>query len=103
MSKDITIKKGLDIRLVGSADKVLVDAPKSKTCTIQPADFHLTIPKMVVKEGAKLRAGDELFYSKTQDSIKVVSPIAGTLKEIRRGAKRVITHMALTSLATLVQ
>ncbi|EAP86791.1 Na(+)-translocating NADH-quinone reductase subunit A [Croceibacter atlanticus] len=95
MSKDITIKKGLDIRLVGSADKVLVDAPKSKTCTIQPADFHLTIPKMVVKEGAKLRAGDELFYSKTQDSIKVVSPIAGTLKEITRGAKRVITHIVI--------
>lgn len=95
MSKDISIKKGLDIRLVGSADKVLVDAPQTKTCTIQPADFHLTIPKMVVKEGAKLKVGDELFYSKTVESIKVVSPISGTLKEIRRGAKRVITHVVI--------
>ena len=95
MSKDIRIKKGLDIRLVGSADKVLVEAPQSKTCTIQPSDFHLTIPKMVVKEGAKLRAGDELFYSKTTESIKVVSPISGTLKEIKRGAKRVITHIVI--------
>jgi len=95
MSKDIRIKKGLDIRLVGEAEQVLAEGPKSRTVTIRPLDFHLTTPKLVIKEGAKLKAGDEIFYSKTQEDIRFVSPVSGTLKEIRRGAKRVITHLVI--------
>lgn len=95
MSKDIRIKKGLDIRLVGEAEKLISEGPRSRTITIRPSDFHLIIPKMVVKEGAKLQAGDEIFFSKTQESIRFVSPVAGTLKEIKRGARRVITDLVI--------
>ena len=95
MSKDIRIKKGLDIRLMGEAEKVISEAPRSRTITIRPSDFHLVTPKMVVKEGAKLQAGDEIFFSKTQEEIRFVSPVAGTLKEIKRGARRVITDLVI--------
>ena len=95
MSKDIRIKKGLDIRLVGEAEKVISEGPRSRTITIRPSDFHLVTPKMVVKEGAKLQAGDEIFFSKTQEEIRFVSPVAGTLKEIKRGARRVITDLVI--------
>ena len=95
MSKDIRIKKGLDIRLVGEAEKVISEGPRSRTITIRPSDFHLITPKMVVKEGAKLQAGDEIFFSKTQEAIRFVSPVAGTLKEIKRGARRVITDLVI--------
>ena len=95
MSKDIRIKKGLDIRLVGEAEKVISDCPLTRTITIRPSDFHLVIPKMVVKEGAKLQAGDELFYSKSQEQIRFVSPVAGTLTEIKRGPRRVITEIVI--------
>lgn len=95
MSKDIRIKKGLDIRLVGEAEKVISEGPRSRTITIKPSDFHLVTPKMVVKEGAKLQAGDEIFFSKTQEEIRFVSPVAGTLKEIKRGARRVITDLVI--------
>jgi Na+-transporting NADH:ubiquinone oxidoreductase subunit A len=95
MSKDIRIKKGLDIRLVGEAEKVVSECPRSRTITIRPSDFHLVTPKMVVKEGAKLQAGDELFFSKSQESIRFVSPVAGTLTEIKRGARRVITDLVI--------
>ena len=57
MSKDIKIKKGLDIRLKGVAEKTLSNAPRSRTFAIRPSDFHLVKPKMVVKEGGKLKAG----------------------------------------------
>lgn len=50
---------------------------------------------MVVKEGAKLKAGDEVFYSKDQDAIRFLSPVSGTLTEIKRGAKRVITDVVI--------
>ncbi len=95
MSKDIRIKKGLDIRLVGEAEKNISEGPRSRTITIKPSDFHLVTPKMVVKEGAKLQTGDELFFSKLQDQIRFVSPVAGTLVEIKRGARRVITDIVI--------
>lgn len=95
MSKDIRIKKGLDIRLVGEAEKRISEGPRSRTVTIRPSDFHLITPKMVVKEGAKLEVGDELFFSKSQEQIRFVSPVAGTLVEIKRGARRVITDLVI--------
>jgi len=95
MSKDIKIKKGLNIRLQGEAEKILSKAPRSRTFVIKPSDFHLITPKMVVKEGANLKAGDVIFYSKTNEQIKFVSPVSGTLKTIERGAKRVITSITI--------
>ncbi|MEX2350710.1 MAG: Na(+)-translocating NADH-quinone reductase subunit A [Flavobacteriaceae bacterium] len=97
MSKDIRIKNGLDIRLVGESDKALTNAPRSRTFVITPSDFHLITPKMVVKEGAKLRAGDDLFYARENESVRFVSPASGTLTEIKRGAKRVITQIVITA------
>jgi len=95
MSKDIRIKKGLDIRLVGEAEKTISEGPRSRTITIRPSDFHLITPKMVVKEGATLKAGDVIFYSKSQEEIKFVTPVAGTITEIKRGARRVITDIVI--------
>lgn len=95
MSKDIKIKKGLNIRLKGEADKTLSSAPRSRTFVIRPLDFHLITPKMVVKEGEKIEAGAVLFYSKTNEELKFVSPVSGTLSKIERGAKRVITSLLI--------
>ena len=95
MSKDIKIKKGLNIRLKGGAEKTLSKAPRSRTFAIRPEDFHLITPKMVVKEGAKVQAGDVLFYAKANEAIKFVSPVSGVLKTIERGAKRVITELLI--------
>ncbi len=95
MSKDIRIKKGLNIRLKGAASPEISGAPRSRTFNIRPADFHLITPKMVIKEGAKIKAGDDIFYNKANESMRFVSPVSGTLKEIRRGAKRVITDIII--------
>ncbi|MUP44296.1 Na(+)-translocating NADH-quinone reductase subunit A [Gramella sp. BOM4] len=95
MSKDIRIKRGLTLRLEGEAEKELVKAPRSKTFAIKPPDFHTHVPKMVVKEGAKLLAGDELFYSKYTDQVRFTSPVSGVLKEIKRGDKRKILEVII--------
>ncbi|MFD1095125.1 Na(+)-translocating NADH-quinone reductase subunit A [Salegentibacter chungangensis] len=95
MSKDIRIKRGLSLRLEGEAEKELVEAPRSKTFGIKPPDFHSVVPKMVVKEGAKLLAGDEIFFSKYTDQIRFTSPVSGTLKEIKRGEKRKIMEVII--------
>ena len=90
MSKDIRIKKGLDIKLVGEADKQLAKAIKSNTYAINPDDFHGIIPKIVAKVGTEVKAGSPLFYSKTNDQILFNSPVSGEVVEIVRGAKRKI-------------
>ena len=96
MSKDIRIKRGLTLRLKGEAEKQLVEAPRSKTYAIKPPDFHSVIPKMVVKEGAKLLAGDEIFFSKYSEEVRFTSPVSGTLLEVKRGAKRRIMEVVIT-------
>ncbi|WP_460217965.1 Na(+)-translocating NADH-quinone reductase subunit A [Psychroserpens sp. MEBiC05023] len=88
MSKDIKIKKGLDIKLVGEAEKTVEQAIISNFCTIRPEDFHSVIPKLVAKEGATLQAGDVIFYDKSNEDVKFVSPVSGTVVEVERGPKR---------------
>ncbi|MFY7810814.1 MAG: Na(+)-translocating NADH-quinone reductase subunit A [Flavobacterium sp.] len=95
MSKDIRIKKGLDIKLKGKAEEVISTVNRSKVYTINPSDFHGIVPKMLVKEGDSVQAGTPIFYSKTDEAIKIVSPVSGTIQEILRGEKRVILSIKI--------
>ncbi|MCF4102383.1 Na(+)-translocating NADH-quinone reductase subunit A [Gillisia sp. M10.2A] len=101
MSKDIRIKRGLTLRLKGEAEKQVVEAPRSKTYAIKPPDFHSVVPKMVVKEGARILAGDELFFSKYTEEIRFTSPVSGTLLEIKRGDKRRILEVIIEADPTI--
>lgn len=95
MSKDIRIKKGLDLKLVGEAQPNVTSVARSQIYSINPSDFHKVIPKMVVKEGAEIKAGEVVFYSKNDEAVKVVSPVSGKIIEIKRGEKRVIQEIAI--------
>ncbi len=100
MSNDIKIRKGLDIKLKGEAEKLISEAPRSKFFAIKPTDFHGVTPKMVVKEGEAVKAGDTIFYSKRSERVKFVSPVSGTIQEIKRGAKRRILEVVIQADAT---
>jgi len=88
MSNDIRIKKGLDIKLKGEAEKTVEQAIISNYCTIRPEDFHSVIPKLVAKEGTTVKAGDTLFHDKANETIKFSSPVSGKVVEVVRGPKR---------------
>ena len=90
MSNDIKIKKGLDINLKGQAEKTTENAIISNYYTIRPEDFHSITPKLILKEGNKVKAGEPVFYNKQNELMKFVSPISGEIIEISRGAKRKI-------------
>ena len=90
MSKDIRIKKGLDIKLKGEAEKVTEKAVASDVFTLEPEDFHSIIPKLSAKVGAILKAGDPVFYNKAIEEMKFSSPVSGELVDIIRGEKRKI-------------
>lgn len=97
MSKDIRIKKGLDLKLKGEAAHEIATVTRSKVYAIKPSDFHGITPKMVVKEGATVKAGDVVFYSKNDEAVKFVSPVSGTIQEIVRGEKRVILAIKIVA------
>ena len=90
MSNDIRIKKGLDIKLKGAAEKAKENAVLSNFYSIRPEDFHGVIPKMIVKVGDKVKAGNPVFYDKANEDVKFASPVSGEIIEIARGEKRKI-------------
>ena len=95
MSKTVKLRKGLDIRLLGVANKVKTDVPMPKVVSIKPTDFHGLTPKMLVKEGETVTAGQPIFHDKYEEVIKYVSPVNGTLKAVVRGAKRRIMEVQI--------
>lgn len=88
MSKDIRIKKGLNINLVGEAEQTTSKAVLSNIYALNLSDFHGVTPKMLVKEGAEIKAGEALFYNKNNEKMHFVSPVSGEVVEIVRGARR---------------
>lgn len=95
MSMTVKLKKGLDIRLVGDAEKVTVNAQISDFYAVKPADFHGMTPKMVVKAGDKVKAGTVIFFDKYNEQIKYASPVSGEITEIVRGDKRRILEVRI--------
>lgn len=99
MSKTIKLRKGLDINLVGEADKVKTGVDFAPDFSIRPTDFHGLNPKLVVRAGDKVKAGSVLFYNKDNEQIKFVSPVAGEVTAIVRGEKRKILALKITAAA----
>jgi Na+-transporting NADH:ubiquinone oxidoreductase subunit A len=95
MSKDIKIKKGLTIKLKGTASKELATATRSEIFTVYPTDFSGIKPKLTVRVGDKVMAGDVIFFDKSNEDMKFVSPVSGEIKDIIRGAKRKILAITI--------
>ena len=94
---DVKIAKGVDIKLKGTADRVYANIRQSKYYAVKPSDFHLLIPKLIVKVGDSVKAGDVLFHDKNMDIVKFTSPVSGVVSDIIRGAKRKILDIVIES------
>ena len=96
MSKDIKIKRGLDIKLLGEAQKSVSEVT-SENFAIKPPDFMGVFPKLLVKEGDTVKAGTPVFFDKYRDNILFTSPVSGKIEEVHRGAKRKILEVRITA------
>lgn len=101
MSKTITIRKGLDIKLIGEAEKVKSGVDFANNFVIKTTDFHGLTPKLVVKIGDKVKAGSVLFFDKNRESIKFTSPVSGEVTDIVRGEKRKILQININATADI--
>lgn len=88
MANIIRLRKGLDINLKGKAAKERIASQTSKVVALCPSDFAGVIPKVTVREGDHVLAGDALFVNKQFPEVQFASPASGTVKTILRGERR---------------
>lgn len=83
------IKKGLDIRLNGRADRAMKRV-ETGTYLIRPEDFRWLKPRVLTQPDDTVAVGTPLFCSKEDERLVIVSPVSGTVREIVRGERRAI-------------
>ena len=88
MANLIKLRKGLDIKLEGAAIETKVEIGKAKEYALQPDDFTGVVPKVVVREGDRVKAGDPLFVDKNCPDVRFASPVSGEVTEVVRGDRR---------------
>jgi Na+-transporting NADH:ubiquinone oxidoreductase subunit A len=88
MANVIKLRKGLDIHLQGKAEEKLMELKSNGQYALMPDDFEGVTPKVVVKEGDKVKAGDALFINKQYPEVKFASPVSGTVSAVVRGERR---------------
>ena len=97
MPTTLKIKKGLDLHLIGETQGEITDAVVSTDYAVIPDDFIGLTPKMLKKEGDHVLAGEALFHDKNDVDIIVASPVCGTVKSIKRGARRKIESIEIAA------
>ena len=88
MANVIKLRKGLDIALAGTAVQEVKTMEMSKVYGLVPDSFYGVKPKVVVKEGDAVKAGDALFVDKLHPEVKFVSPVSGKVSLVERGERR---------------
>ncbi|MBQ0020069.1 MAG: Na(+)-translocating NADH-quinone reductase subunit A [Bacteroidales bacterium] len=88
MAKVIKLSKGLDVKLKGTAALETATVSCPGEYALVPDDFVGVKPKVVVKEGDSVKAGDALFVDKLHPEVKFVSPVSGTVSMVERGDRR---------------
>ena len=95
MTEQIRLRKGLDIKLKGRAKKQTMPLELSKLYAIVPDDFVGVTPKMAVKAGDHVKAGETLFVNKNSEEVRFASPGSGIVKSIERGDRRKILYVSV--------
>jgi Na+-transporting NADH:ubiquinone oxidoreductase subunit A len=91
----IKIKKGLDIPLSGSPKQDIHDGPSIKHVAVLGEEYVGMRPTMLVEVGDRVKKGQALFEDKKNPGVFFTASVAGTVKEINRGAKRVLQSVVI--------
>ena len=102
MANLFKLRKGLDINLAGRAERKKIQLKSNGKYALQPDCFSGVVPKVVVKEGDKVKAGDALFINKNYPEMKFASPVSGTVTAVERGERRKVLAVKVDADATQV-
>lgn len=93
--QQIKLKKGLDVPMSGEAALQIGSVCRPSVYKIVPDHFAGLTPKLDVKEGESVKAGQALFHDKQFSEMKVTSPVSGKVVEICRGERRKVLYIAV--------
>lgn len=93
------IRKGLDLPIAGAASGPVVRLDLPSTVAYSPAEFRGFIPRLAAREGERVKQGQPLMTHKFTPELTLVAPTAGVVREVRRGARRVVTEFVLDTSA----
>lgn len=93
----IKLSKGLDIKLKGTAALKDVEVKKGTEFALCPDDYQGVTPKVVVKAGDRVEAGDALFVNKQYPEVKFASPVSGVVAEVERGDRRKVLSVKVNA------
>lgn len=96
MGKQIRLRKGFDINLAGKASPTIATLDHPELFAVKPPDFQgVYLPRVLVKEGDTVKAGDTLFRDKRFESVVFTSPVSGEVVEVKRGEKRKLLEIKI--------
>lgn len=76
------------MNLKGKAVKEKTNIVRGSELALTPDAFVGMTPKVVVKEGDMVKAGDALFINKQYPDVKFASPVSGQVSAVIRGERR---------------
>ena len=76
------------MNLKGKAVKEKTNIVRGSELALTPDAFVGMTPKVVVKEGDMVKAGDALFVNKQYPDVKFASPVSGQVSAVIRGERR---------------
>jgi len=91
----INIKKGLDLPIEGAPSQVIHDGSAVKRVAVLGEEFIGMRPTMHVRVDDQVKKGQVLFVDKKNPGVKYTAPASGVVKEINRGAKRVLQSVVI--------
>lgn len=90
----LKFKKGLNLGIEGAVGaSATPEAVTASVVAVCPDDYPGFIPKVSAKEGEAVATGSPLLYDKNHPEVKLVSPVAGTVKAVVRGERRKILRV----------
>lgn len=96
MYTNITLKRGLDLKIKGAVESgTPVRTIRPERVAVVPDDFPGFTPRVAVKAGEQVKAGDALMTDKISPAITLVSPVSGTVEEVVRGDRRKVLRIVV--------
>ena len=90
------LTKGHNIQIAGVPKREIVSSGNLEKVALKPSEFRGINPKLLVKKGESVKAGQPLFFDKKNPDVSFASPGCGAVSAINYGPKRIINSIEIT-------
>ena len=93
--KRFSLRKGLNVPIAGAPRPEIATGGAVRTAAILGQDYLGLKPRISVAEGDVVGPGSPILFDKDMPEAQIVSPVAGRIKAINRGARRKLVSIEI--------